>query len=365
MTSFRVHPLLETDIPEAAAFLEARIGESAGGTETTVAPSQDRLRASLAWHLRNPARPHETPLGQVLRDADGTVAGTHLQLPERFGYGTRAVNGLCSSALFASDDARREVRGPAAMFLDFLRTPGYEFKFATSCNPFSGAAWRGMGGTAMARAGIELLFALRVGPLAEEYARRARLGGGLARAAGALASLAQPLVARRDRPRLAAAPCADWERLAAVSEACRDPDWITGLRDAPYLAWRYGEIPNPVRPDFHLLCEGGREVGWFARLASRRGHRGRIRTQMLVDLVWQRDRVRPEDALRAVLGVCRADSDLLVVRGRARLGDAPERLGARQRLLPEPTTYVRLDPKAALAPPERFDLTPGDGDAAM
>jgi hypothetical protein len=143
-----------------------------------------------------------------------------------------------------------------------------------------------------------------------------------------------------------------------VGEACRDPVWITGIRDAPYLAWRYGEIPNPVRPGFHLLRDQGREVGWFALLASRRGREGRIRAQLLVDLVWQRDQVSPEDALRAVLGVCRGESDLLVVHGRARLGNAPERLGARARHLREPTTFVRLDPRAGIGSPERFDLAP-------
>src|SRR5262249_37493593 len=158
------------------------------------------------------------------------------------------------------------------------------------------------------------------------------------------ASLAQPFVARRDRSRLAATPCADWEKLAALSAACRDPEWLTGLRDAPYLAWRYAEIPGPDRPVSYLLSSEGREVGWFALLASRRGRQAKVRAQRIVDLVWRREEASPEEALRAVLAVCRADSDLLVVHGRTRLGDAPERLGAR-RLLSEPTCYLRLDPR--------------------
>jgi len=364
MASFRVHRLLEADIPEVAAFLEAQIAAAGPTQESAAAPARERIRESLAWHLRNPARPESTALGQILRGEGGAVGGTNLQLPQRFAYGTRIVSGLCSSALFASDEARHEVRAPAAMFLDFLRAPGYDFKFATSSNPLSGTIWRGIGGIAIERSGLQHLFVLRVGPLAEEFARRARLGAGLARAAGTIASLAQPLVGRRDRSRLAATPCADWEKLAALGEACRDPEWVTGLRDAPYLAWRYAEIPGPVRPVCHLLSDQGREVGWFALLASRRGRAGRIRGQQLVDLVWRRDQVSVEEALRAVLAVCRADSDLLVVHGRARLGDAPERLGAR-RLLSEPTHYLRLDPRAPIAPPERFDLAPGDGDAAM
>src|SRR5262245_58346312 len=230
MASFRVHRLLEADISEVAAFLETQIAASAGpAPQSTAAPSRDRIRESLAWHLRNPARGEATALGQILRGADGAVGGTNLQLPQRFAYGARVVNGLCSSALFASEEARRDVRGPAAMFLDFQRTPGYDFKFATSSNSISGTIWRGVGGTAIERSELQHLFVLRVAPLAEEFARRARLGGGLARAAGALASLAQPLVARRDRSRLAATPCADWEKLAALSAACRDPEWLTGL----------------------------------------------------------------------------------------------------------------------------------------
>jgi len=364
MASFRVHRLLEADIPEVAAFLETQIAAAGPTPESAAAPSRDRIRESLAWHLRNPARPAEAALGQILRGEGGAVGGTNLQLPQRFAYGARIVNGLCSSALFASEEARREVRGPAAMFLDYQRTPGYDFKFATSSNPISGTIWRGIGGIAIERSGLQHLFVLRVGPLAEEFAWRARLGGGLARAARAMASLAQPLVARRDRSRLAATPCTDWEKLAAVSQACRDPEWLTGLRDAAYLAWRYAEIPGPDRPVSYLLRDQGREVGWFARLASRRGRQGRIRAQRLVDLVWRRDEVSPEEALRAVLAVCRADSDLLVVHGRTRLGDAPERLGAR-RLLSEPTGFLRLDPRAEITPPERFDFTPADGDAAM
>jgi hypothetical protein len=201
--------------------------------------------------------------------------------------------------------------------------------------------------------------------LVEEIVLRGRAGSVLARTAGALASLAQPILdARRKVDSAETVPCTDWDRLARLSEECRDPRRITSVRSAEYLRWRYGECPGRDRIDVRMVTSGGRDLGWFALFASSGGRRGQIRSCALMDLVWRCEHWDAARALRVVLAGCRQKFDLLTIRPRPLLGDAPLSLGARARRLETPTTYVhgKLGSPAEVA--DLFDFAGSDGDAA-
>jgi hypothetical protein len=366
MSVYRVHPLREAEVAEAAAFLEVMDRADANlAPNVQATPGAMSRRAALEWHLRNPARAPGAEIGHLLRDERGQVVGTHLCLPQRFAWEARTLVGSCSATFFAAPSARRDGPGPSALFLEYLRLRGFDFRFATTCNLNSGAFWERLRATRIPRSEIEYDLPVRLGPLVEEIVLRGRAGSVLARTAGALASLAQPILdSRRKVDSAETVACTDWDRLARLSAECRDPLRITSVRSAEYLRWRYGEYPGRDRIDVRLMTSGARDVGWFALFASSGGRRGQIRSCALMDLVWRREHWDAARALRVVLAGCRQKFDLLTIRPRSLLGDAPLSLGARARRLETPTTYVHGKLGSPAEAADLFDFAGSDGDAA-
>ena len=362
----KVVPIDEAMVPHVAAFLEAMPWLEGGPQPLPQVPRAEvSALALLEWFLRNPAQPPDRAIGHVMTDGDGRISGSHLCIAQRFAWGERRIRGSGSASFFASPGARRDGPGPAALFLEYLRLPGYDFRFSTTCNLDSGAFWVRLRAAPIRGSELEYLFPLRIAPLLEEVLVRKNAGRVPARMGGALASLGQPALDRKNRRApFTIAPCTDWERLASLSEVCRDRERITSSRDSAYLAWRYGDCPGPSRVRVFRILERGNDVGWFALLEGRRGHGCRIRSAMLVDLVWPAQRGDVREALQTVIAASSPLFDVLSVRPRLGLGDAPLSLGARSRPLPGPTTYVYGRPDSPARHAERFDFVLADSDSA-
>ena len=230
------------------------------------------------------------------------------------------------------------------LFRRYLATPGVDFWYANSCNEQSGVLWSKSKGLPVAHSDEEYLFVYRPGPVLMELAMRrgvpARWAAPVRWAGSTAGVVVRP---RRPRTTFRVEPCIDWERLADLSERCRDPKELTCDRSAAYLRWRYARAETPAgqirKPDVYRF-EGGGAEGWFALGHARRGQEEQIRSVALLDAVWPRDKATFAEVLAAVIATGAAEADVLSLRPRPGFALSDGLLGLRKRMLPSPEAYV-------------------------
>src|SRR5262245_22918040 len=213
MESHRIDPLGDADLDAATEFLSAALKWDQADNTTTIAPpyrSRSEFLQSLHWRLLdNPARISE--LGLCLRSSEGMLLGILQYFPSWFVLGDQRWLGLGSGGFYVAPSAR--IQG-FFMFRRYLRTPGVDFVFATTCNAASGQLFEKHGGEPVPGAHESFSLLLHAAAVAEEYALRGHARGvppALARVAGHLAT---PLLRLgRRRAQIAFRTTTDWDRL--------------------------------------------------------------------------------------------------------------------------------------------------------
>lgn len=333
-------------MPEVAAYMREQQEQAARDDPTHAPPSGDDLR----WLLGNPDLQPENPLGEVLRTPEGRIVGMILAVPRAYRLGDRRLLGLAAGNFYVDRSARMQ---GFFMLRRFLKTPGYDFYYANSCNSQSGPLWVKCSAVQVPESEVEYLFPYRLGPLVQEVALRKNLprpAAALARAAGAVAT---PLAApRRPRCQLHVEPCTDLERLAVIAERDRNLESLECERGVPYLQWVYGNTcqgPSPPHHVYRFSDDRGNE-GWFALNYSPRGRIQQVRAARLVDVVWPGRQMPLADVLAAIIQTAAPRSDVLSIRGRAALELNEGMPGLRRRTLPAPEAFLvsRTPPTAEL-----------------
>jgi hypothetical protein len=345
-TNFSFQAIRRGDLPEVAAYMLEQQEQAARDDPTHASASGDDMR----WLLGNPDLRPDDPLGEVLRNPEGRIVGMILSVPRMYRLGERKLLGLAAGNFYVDRSARMQ-----GFFLlrRFLKTPGYDFYYANSCNSQSGSLWVKCGAAQVPESEVEYLFPYRLGPLVQEVALRKNLPGlaaTLARASGAVATF---LVApRRPKCRLRVEPCQDLERLAAIADRDRDPEGLECERGVPYLRWIYESPSQDPSSSHHLyrFSDDRGNEGWFALNYSRRGRAQQVQAARLIDVVWPRREIPFADVLASMIETAAPLSDVLTIRGRGALGLEDGMSGLRRRTLPAPEAFLisRTPPTAEL-----------------
>src|SRR5262249_3776170 len=159
--------------------------------------------------------------------------------PAVFLAGDQRLLGLCSGSFYVEHEARTL---GYYLFKKHLRSPGYSFFFATTCNASSGALWEKLGGCALPDSETEYILPLRLDTTLSEFVSRRHSSVAISETARLLGACANPILRLLvSRPaRLAIEPCQDWQKLSELFRRCRPDNLITSERSAEYLEWRYG-----------------------------------------------------------------------------------------------------------------------------
>ena len=236
--------------------------------------------------------------------------------------------------------------------------------FATTCNSNSAPLWQKLGGQCVPDSAFEYLLPLRLAPIVEDVARRrdwpgpvialARLGGMILSPFGS--------AKRRGVSGIRFQETRDWDLLARVSEACRDPTVLSIERSPQYLRWRFARTPARALTDLlFFTLPNGRE-GWCAIQRSLRGRRGQIRTATLLDLVWPRGEFDVKEFLEGLAAYHDAHCDMIALQGPCGLWSAQRIARLRRRDLETPRAWFKVlsktIPTVALT-----ELYPADGDS--
>ncbi len=235
MAGYHFRAIEEPDLPEVGVFLEQQQEITSRDDPTQARPSTHDLR----WLLVNPDRRDGIPLGETIREEDGKIAGMILSLPRMYRLGAKWLLGLAAGDFYV--DASVRMQG-FFMLRRFLATPGVEFCYANSCNRQSAPLWAKCGGVQVPESDVEYLFPFNLGPIAEELVIRKewpKAVRGVVRAVGPLASLVG--APRIPANRFALEPCVDAERLAAIAERNRNPEFLQpeALRPLPPVVLRF------------------------------------------------------------------------------------------------------------------------------
>jgi len=361
-TGFEFGTVREADLPQVAAFLSGQdLSGSPGAWEATSSPGVDAVKRDLDWRFaRNPCSDPDGILGHCIRRTDGTLKGVLLCLASRFALEDRILLGLCGCGFYVEPELRLQA---FLLFHRFLKTPGPDFVFATTCNQASGALWSKLGGKAVRDSRCEYLFPVRPGPIIEELLLRkgvGRLAGALGRAVGRI--VPRRASWKRAGRNLRLSPCRDWERLADLAGRHRDPSVLTTHRAPDYLEWRYDRTPARSSNEVLVFDDGKGNQGWVALAESRRGRTRQIRTWTLLDLAYPRAGFELRDLLGAVLRRFSERADMITIRGPERLGQAAVALGARRREFPAPLSYITARGGQSDALARSVELFPADGD---
>jgi hypothetical protein len=318
---FEIQAILNPALPDVAAFLHRWrshrfVNAPVHSAHQRVSESALSLERRLRWLLvENPVVTENSPLGYCVRDRVGVIRGINLCFPSAFMAGNQRLLGLCSGSFFVEPTARSM---GFYLFKKYLSFAGYEFHFATTCNPNSEPLWRMLGGRAVPDSETEYILPLRLdGMLSAFVATKtsSELASGIARIAGRCANpilrfLTQP------SPALTIEPCQDWEKLSELYHRNRSVDSITSERSAEFLQWRYGP-GSPVYPcGIYLFRDKQGNEGWFSM-----GNliRGGIRGPSLLDVIWPHKRMSFKAIFQEILRLAPSGADALFFRRQPRL----------------------------------------------
>lgn len=345
-------PLIETDLPEIAAFISAQSGRPCS-----------EVASHLRWFLlENPARDPQQPLAFGLRSS-GELVGCILCHPQWFQYQKQKVL-LMGSSSFYVDERHRGSGG--RIFLQYSRLAARWPLFGTSANVMASALWKSAGAAPISNSDGELFGVLRWPPIAEEFAHRRKSNPLTIRLAASplshLASLFRSLKLDDRDPSLLQ-PLTSPEEVSDVI-SISSPQKLTALRDPAYIRWRYFSGRDSTVALFSYQSAVSRRNILVTVNQRPRGYRGQIRTLNLLDIFPQ---VESHDSLRIVAALTARYSrnvDALVLRN---LDQETQQLfrgrGFRWRAFDAPIGWL-LD-RANLLPARQSYFVPADGDGLI
>jgi hypothetical protein len=290
--------LQPADCAEIAGFFAAQTGDS---------PSNVLER--LEWLTRNPGMRDDVPFGWGVRTGSGDLAGAMLCIPYRFVVRGRIEWFLMSSGFYVDAAARG---AGIQIFLRYRSLADRFVLYTTTANEQAAALWQATGATPIPKTEYELVRPLRWARTVEE-ALSTHVGRTAARIA---ASAIGPIdVVRLHRRRPTECTLKLVERLEdAVATAGALDDAPTLVRDAPFLRWRYVEIPQFSAGVYRVGRPDQSTDAFVALTGAARGSRFQLRCTYVAD-VW--GDVSPSlfrGVLEAVAEQQLATTDLLVIR---------------------------------------------------
>jgi hypothetical protein len=360
MRSFDVRPILDSDLPQLAAFLQRwRANQRDEVAPPSITPQIERR---LRWLLEeNPAVRGTTPHGYCVRDNSGAIRGADVAFPWTFVANGTRLTGYCSGAFFVEPAARTL---GTFLFKKYLSVRDVSFFFATTCNAESGPIWKAVGGNAVPNHDREYLFPFRLDVvLKASFKGRFRpVTGAASHCARVLNPVAQ-ILARRPSG-LLVTQSSDWEKLSALFYRQSQPNVLTTDRTASWLEWRYG-VRGPNSAKVYIFRDKRGHEGWFALGQFVRGTRAPIRGQILLDAVWPSDSISLGDIFPTILRIAALEGgDALSLQPRAGVDYA--RCSRLILSWPIPPRIFVVTRKGQVnLPLSNFDLVPADGDSAF
>ncbi len=353
MERFEIHPVFLEALPEVAAFLHH--WPKVEGASENVGDIERRLKWLL---IDNPAVGHDSAVGQCIRDRAGAIRGLNLSYPAAFVSDDRRLLGLCAGSYFV-DPAARSLG--FYLFKKYLKTPGYDFYFASTCNAASSELWKTMGGCPVPNSGIEYIVPLRMDAVLASYiaARTSsQVAAGIARVCGLGAN---PILRLLTRPsnKLTIEPCQDWDKLAALFHSHRSPSEITSDRSPALLAWRYGP-GSPSHPcGVYLVRDALGNEGWFALGDLTHGQGGQLRESVLLDAIWPREHMEFAAIFQEIIRGAAGSADTISFRWQPGL-DVSALSVAIPHKLPAPRAFVSVPKGASPLPLSVLDYDDSD-----
>lgn len=343
--------LTETNLRELADFIAAQSGREAAET-----------LAQLTWLLlENPAchAGNRVSLGCGARAASGKLVGCILHLPQMFVCRQTPLL-LLGSSCFYVDESHRGSGG--AIFLKFARAANQFPLFGNSANAISAQLWKARGATPIPHSDHELVGIVHWPPVVEELAARSGLAKPVARFGGSTTAWLRHV----RKLRLPFDPKSEFERLSSIEQVMELPlagsdDFLTALRDEPYIRWRYFSGRDPSITLFAFRNRRTERPMFVAVNERPRGYRAQIRSLNLLDVF---PRPQPAEMVAIVAALhaqYRNHTHMIVLRNL----DAPSRdamlaVGFRRRNFESPNGWL-LDPKSLL-PTRDCYFVPADGD---
>jgi len=309
-----LQPVVRATLPEVAAFLHRWRGSEDSPKPETARETVPSIERRLRWLLiDNPVASADSALGYCLRDGLGVIRGLNLCSPTAFLSKDKRLLGLGSGSFFVEPLARSL---GFYLFKKYLRTPGFAFYFASTCNARSGELWKAMGGYAVPNSETEYILPLRLDVVIPAFVAAKTASQVAARMARICGRSANPMLRllTRSSTKLAIEPCQDWEKLAELSRRHRPPHHITNDRSPALLKWRYGP-GSPAYPCaiYVFRDESGNE-GWFSLGDLRHGEEGRPRESVLLDAIWPRERMSFQPIFREIARAAAASADAVLFR---------------------------------------------------
>jgi hypothetical protein len=210
------------------------------------------------------------------------------------------VVGLCSGSYYVEPQVRT---AGFFLFKRYLDSSGYSFHFATTCNANSSTIWEKVGGVAAPNSGTEYILPLRFDVMIPAFLGRRFWRGiatGIGRSLGRCGNLVSGLLQRQSNT-LRVEPSRDWEKLSELARRHRSPDLITAERSVSFMQWRYGSNSPNRLADICVFRDSQGGEGWFALGERMLGRDGHVRSAMVLDAVWPRERVRFREILPAIV----------------------------------------------------------------
>lgn len=348
----------EEQLEEVAQFLTTQTEN-----QNLSPPRQSPLGRRLHWLLlENPARQSHLPLGWIMKNEEGRIAGTMLCAPQRFCFQQQTYTFLMSSWYHVD----RSCRGLGLfLFLRYLQLGQRYVLFVTSANAQAGALWKQFSGCPIPRTNHELVGITRWSPVIEDMIARKLGAGKLARmAARGAAPLLSLLGSWHTRRR-----CGELTPLASPEDVVHlnlttAPHKVAALRDLDFIRWRYFSSPDPTVTMFSFRLRDGNRDYVVAVKETQRGRHIPIRALHVLDLSWD----IPADSLpllSALLADCYGgEIDALVFRCLSSdQVQALRQAGFWQREFQSPTGWY-LD-QGNLLQESDWHLTPADGDSLI
>jgi hypothetical protein len=350
MERFELQPVLGSVLAEVAEFLSRSLA-----TET-VHSNERRLRWLL---IDSPAAPPDGKLGHCVRDESGAIRGLSLQFPVSYLSGDRRLTGLCAGSYFV-DPAARSMG--FYLFKKYLKTPGYDFYFASTCNAGSGELWKTMGGCPVPNSETEYIVPLRLDAVLPAFVA-ARTSSQVAAAIARVCGLgANPIVRLLTRPstKLIVEPCQDWEKLSQLFLRHRSQQHITTDRTAAHLAWRYGPGSPSYPCGIYLFRDELGNEGWFALGDLTHGQAGQLRESVLLDAIWPREQMDFTCIFQEIVRLAADSADAISFRWQPGLDYGEYSRCTIPHRLPAARAFVSVPKGAPRLPLETFDYDDSD-----
>jgi hypothetical protein len=339
-------------LEEVARFI-GRLSKS----KTPLALAVERLTWIL---LENPARNAGDPLGWLLRNSSGELAGCMCCAPQKFCFGQSTFILSMANSFYVDEQFRG---AGTSIFLKYLQLNRRYPLFVSSANATVAAMWQKLGGYPLASSDHEVLGILRWPPILAETLYRKTSSGQLARFASVVASpfFRAPRHSFIGNPEGQLVPLKNAEDAAAICAQHRS-DKITNCREAPFLKWRYFSRAAPMTRLFRFRPGNGEHKEFMVAVQlQHRGYNQQIRALQVLD-IWGEPDSGTVLAIASCLWREYCDQiDLLVFRCLSLTHlRALESSGFKVRSFPAPIAWS-ID-KYGLLPSQEWYLVPADGD---